>query len=149
MGTALTVPAHPQPPFELVAGDDWVVVFDPDDAASASAMQEWSDPIIVVRSGPTKASSIVLTSQGGEPSIILTGWSFPDGLEVPATDFSVPVLSWAVLSASTSDLVTETAGKLPTSRDLYLELEVLDNGVRLTKLTQRIRVFGEMAVRGD
>lgn len=139
------------PPWDHIAGDDYTVVWDPDDATTAgstTAMRRWSDPLVVLRAGKTKDSDLILSSDGAEPGIILGGYTFPgdDGLVVPATDFAVPLLSLVILAASTVDLIPENSDY----RDLYMEMEVIEQGVRSTKMrARRWRLWNELAVRGD
>lgn len=136
-------------PWDIIAGDDWVLTLYPDDdteAGSTTAMQAWSEPIVSVRDGTTTAADLLLTSQGASPTIGLNGHTFPGagGLVVPATDFTVPVMSVVILAEAIVPLLP--AGK--RMRHLFFEVEVKVEGVRTTVIPSTPwRVWSQTAVR--
>jgi hypothetical protein len=108
----VTAPRTPLGPLCYTTGDDIVIEWDPDEdlyPGSTEWMRTWSDPLVVVRRGPSRASDLLASSAGDTPTILLGGYTFPDtdagpGRVVLPTDFTVPVMTWVILSATSTEL---------------------------------------------
>ena len=108
----------------IVAGDDWYMVWYPDDDTEAGSSDDaatWSDLLVVVRKGRTRNSRLLATSAGEPPdgvaSIITTGHTFTG----TGGDYDLPLQ--LITRREHQDVLLgcfEAAGGVPDELDSFL-----------------------------
>ncbi len=113
----------------LTAGDDWVWSYTTTDDSSG-----WSEPVAEIRAARSATATLVASSQGESPAV-----SFDAVGPFSATNFADGVFTWSVDQLATAD----------APEFVWVEVEVLVDGIATTVFSRSYQVVPEVAVREE